>query len=171
MVEISLSGSGGGSGWATAPGYPTGPRPAIRSNPFLLEQLLGVHHERGILVAATASSWSFDTERVDQEEPIALGPEAAAQARLATLSSAERELLGRAVAMGSVSWAGGVVALGHIGADPWDPTMVLAPDLSIEETKRLLVSLQERGLLGQVSAQPWMRQKKNLVLVVMPCPQ
>jgi len=31
MVEISLSGSGGGSGWATAPGYPTSPsRPRPR---------------------------------------------------------------------------------------------------------------------------------------------
>ena len=127
-------------------------RAAIESggNPFLLEQLLGVYYEHGILVAATVSSWSFDTERAG-EEPIALGPEAAAQARMATLSSAERELLGRAVAMGSVFWAGGVVALGRIGADPWDPTMVFAPDPSIEETKRLLVSLQERGFLDQVS--------------------
>jgi len=125
-------------------------RAAIESggNPFLLEQLLGVYHEHGILVAATASSWLFDLERADQE-PIALGPEAAAQARVATLSSAERELLGRAVAMGPVFWAGGVVALGRIGADPWDPTMVFAPDPSIEETRRLAVSLQERGFLQQ----------------------
>jgi tetratricopeptide (TPR) repeat protein len=123
-------------------------RAAIESggNPFLLEQLLGVYHEHGILVAATASSWLFDTERADQE-PLALGPEAAAQARVATLSSAERELLGRAVAMGPVFWAGGVVALGRIGADPWDPTIVFGPDPSIEQTKRLVVSLQERGFV------------------------
>ncbi|HJX54353.1 MAG TPA: tetratricopeptide repeat protein, partial [Polyangia bacterium] len=123
-------------------------RAAIESggNPFLLEQLLGVYHEHGILVAATASSWLFDMERADQE-PVALAPEAAAQARVATLSSAERELLGRAVAMGPVFWAGGVVALGRIGADPWDPTIVFAPDPSIEETRRLAVSLQERGFI------------------------
>jgi len=123
-------------------------RAAVESggNPFLLEQLLGVYHEHGILVAATASSWLFDTDRADQE-PLALGPEAAAQARMATLSSAERELLGRAVAMGPVFWAGGVVALGRIGADPWDPTIVFAPDPSIEQTKRLAVSLQERGFV------------------------
>ena len=125
-------------------------RAAIESggNPFLLEQLLGVYHEHGILVAATARSWSFDSERARQE-PIALGPEAAAQARLATLSSAERELLGRALAMGSVFWVGGVVVLGRIGADPWDSTIVFAPDPSIEETKRLLVSLRERGFVDQ----------------------
>ncbi len=127
-------------------------RAAIESggNPFLLEELLGVYHEHGILVAATASSWLFDMERADQE-PIALGPEAAAQARVATLSSAERELLGRAVAMGPVFWAGGVVALGRIGADPWDPTIVFAPDPSIEETKRLALSLQERGFIEPAS--------------------
>ena len=128
-------------------------RAAIESggNPFLLEQLLGVYHEHGILVAATASSWLFDMERAGQE-PITLGPEAAAQARVATLSSAERELLGRGVAMGPVFWAGGVVAMGRIGADPWDPTMVFAPDPSIEETKRLAVSLQERGFIQQANA-------------------
>ena len=123
-------------------------RAAIESggNPFLLEQLLGVYREHGILVAATASSWLFDMERADQE-PVALGPEAAAQARVATLSFAERELLGRAVAVGPVFWTGAVVALGRIGADPWDPTMVFAPDPSIEETKRLILSLQERGFV------------------------
>ena len=127
-------------------------RAAIESggNPYLLEQLLRVYHEHGILVAATASSWLFNIERADQE-PIALGSEAAAQARMASLSSAERELLGRAVAMGAVFWAGGVVALGRIGADPWDPTLVFAPDPSIEETKRLLVSLKERGFVQEAS--------------------
>jgi len=127
-------------------------RAAIESggNPFLLEQLLGVYHEHGILVAATASSWLFDLERADQE-PLALGPEAAAQARVTTLSSAERELLGRAVAMGPLFWTGGVVAMGRIGADPWDPTIVFAPDPSIEQTKRLALSLQERGFVHPVA--------------------
>jgi tetratricopeptide (TPR) repeat protein len=126
-------------------------RAAVESggNPYLLEQLLGVYHQHGILVAATESAWSFNVDRAEQE-PVVLGPEAAAQARVATLSAAERELLGRAVAMGPVFWAGGVVALGRMGADPWDPTMVFAPDPSIEETKRLLASLQERGFVQEV---------------------
>ena len=68
-------------------------RAAIESggNPFLLEQLLGVYHEHGILVAATASSWLFDMERADQE-PLALGPEAAA----VQFRDAVREAIGRA---------------------------------------------------------------------------
>ena len=123
-------------------------RAAIESggNPFLLEQLLGIYHEHGILVAATENAWRFDLERADQE-PLVLGPEAAAQAKVATLSSAERELLARASAMGPVFWVGGVVALGRIGAEPWDPTMVFTPDSSIGETKRLLSSLKERDLV------------------------
>jgi tetratricopeptide (TPR) repeat protein len=123
-------------------------RAAIESggNPNLLEQLLGIYHEHGILVAATENAWRFDLERADQE-PLVLGPEAAAQAKVATLSSAERELLARAAAMGPVFWVGGVVALGRIGAEPWDPTMVFTPDPSIGETKRLLSALKDRDLV------------------------
>jgi predicted ATPase len=101
-------------------------RAAVESggNPFLLEQLLGVYHQHGILVAATENAWAFDLDRAEHE-PLALGPEAAAQARVATLSAAERELLGRAAALGPVFWAGGVVALpwarcsGRVGSWPW----------------------------------------------------
>ena len=123
-------------------------RAAIESggNPFLLEQLLAVYHQYGILVAATENAWSFDWDRAEQE-PLVLCPEAAAQARVATLSAAERELLGRAVAMGPVFWIGGVVALGRMGAEPLDPNMVFTPDPSIEETRRLLLSLEERGFV------------------------
>jgi tetratricopeptide (TPR) repeat protein len=125
-------------------------RAAIESggNPYLLEQLLGVYHQHGILVAATENAWAFDLDRAEQE-PVVLCPEAAAQGRVATLSAAERELLGRAAAMGPVFWAGAVVALGRMGADPWDPTMVFAPDPSIEETKRMLISLRDRGFVQE----------------------
>jgi tetratricopeptide (TPR) repeat protein len=125
-------------------------RAAIESggNPYLLEQLLGVYHQHGILVAATETAWAFDLDRAEQEQ-LVLCPEAAAQARVATLSAAERELLGRAAAMGPVFWAGGIVALGRMGADPWDPIMVFSPDPSIEETKRLLLSLQDRGFIQE----------------------
>jgi tetratricopeptide (TPR) repeat protein len=55
--------------------------------------------------------------------------------------------------MGNIFWTGGVVALGRLGTDPWDPTMVFAPDPSIEETKRLLGLLAERGYVKSVEPQ------------------
>ena len=52
--------------------------------------------------------------------------------------------------MGDMFWAGGLVALARLGAEPWDPTLVFAPDPSIEESKRLIGLLTERGYLNPI---------------------
>ncbi len=126
-------------------------RAAIESggNPSLLLELLAAYHEHGILACDTADAWQFDAERADCEGPL-LGPDVKAAARVAELSPVERDLLGRAAAMGELFWAGGLVALGRLGAEPWDPTLVFAPDPSIEESKRLIALLTERGYLKRV---------------------
>jgi tetratricopeptide (TPR) repeat protein len=128
-------------------------RAAIESggNPFLLEQLLRVYLQHGILVAETGSSFRFDVERASQEQP-ELSPEAAAQARLGELSPAERDLLARGLAFGPVFWTGAVVALGRLGAEPWDATTVFAPDPAIAEVKRMLELLAERDYLVTMPA-------------------
>jgi tetratricopeptide (TPR) repeat protein len=123
-------------------------RAAIESggNPFLLEQLLRVYLQHGILVAETDNAFRFDVERA-ADERLALGPEEAAHARIAELSPAERDLLARGVAFGPVFWTGGVVALGRLGAEPWDATTVFAPDPNIAEVRRMLGLLAERDYL------------------------
>jgi len=126
-------------------------RAAVESagNPSLLLQLLAVYHEHGILACDTKDAWLFDGDRADREGP-ALCPEACAGARVAELSLSERGLLARAAAMGRVFWTGGVIAVGRLGTDPWDPTLVFAPDPSIEETKRMLALLAERGYIRRL---------------------
>jgi tetratricopeptide (TPR) repeat protein len=128
-------------------------RAAIESggNPFLLEQLLRVYLQHGILVAETGSAFRFDVVRASQESPD-LSPEEAAQARVAELSPAERDLLERGVAFGPVFWSGGVVALGRLGAEPWDAGSVFARDPAIAEMKRLLELLAERDYLVKLPA-------------------
>jgi tetratricopeptide (TPR) repeat protein len=128
-------------------------RAAVESggNPSLLVQLLAAYHEHGILASDTKDAWLFDSDRADRAGSI-LCPEVEASSRVADLSPAERGLLARAAAMGRVFWAGGVVALGRLGADPWDPTLVFAPDPSIDETKRMLGLLAERGYLMKVDS-------------------
>lgn len=123
-------------------------RAAIESggNPFLLEQLLRVYEQHGILVAETGDNWWFDFDRASRERPD-VSPAAAAQARVADLSPAERDVLVRAASFGMTFWTGGVIALGRLGAEPWDATTVFAPDPAIEETRRVLASLEERGYL------------------------
>jgi tetratricopeptide (TPR) repeat protein len=125
-------------------------RAAVESggNPSLLIELLCAYHEHGILACTTADTWQFDLERAETEGPH-LGPEARAATRVAELSPAERELLARAIAMGEIFWTGGLVALGRLGAEPWDPTLVFAPDPSIEESKRMIGLLAERGYVNK----------------------
>jgi tetratricopeptide (TPR) repeat protein len=128
-------------------------RAAIESGgiPSLLIELLSAYYEHGILACDTQDAWLFDGGRAEREAP-ALGPEAGVGSRVAELSLSERELLARAAAMGNMFWTGGVVALGRLGAEPWDPTLVFAPDPSIEETKRMLLLLAERGYLKQAKS-------------------
>jgi tetratricopeptide (TPR) repeat protein len=136
---------------ALAPGLSE--RAAIESkgNPLLLGQLLRMYQQNGILVTKEARTWTFDADRAAQVRP-QLSPEAAAQAHLAELSPAERDVLVRAAAMGPTFWPGALVALARMGADPWDPNSVFAPDPSIEATKRICAALAEAGFVHQAAS-------------------
>ena len=131
---------------ALAPGLPE--RAAIESggNPYLLLRLLAAYQEHGVLLPELERNWWFDEERAPLIS-LELDPEASANARVAQLAPAERDLLTRAAAFGSVFWTGGVVALGRLVAEPPDPTAVFAPDPAIEEVRSLLARLAERDLV------------------------
>jgi hypothetical protein len=128
-------------------------RAAVESggNPSLLSELLCAYHEHGILACDTKDAWLFDGDRAERESPV-LSTEVEACARVSVLNPSERELLSRAAAMGNIFWTGGLIALGRLGAEPWDPTLVFAPDPSIEETKRMVGSLAERGYLKKAES-------------------
>lgn len=120
-------------------------------NPFLLEQLLRVYRQHGMLVAETAEAWTFDAMRAGREHMV-MTVEEAAQARIGALTAAERDVLARGAATGSTFWTGCVVALGRIAAEPLDPTAVFAPDQTIDEIRRTLGSLAERDYLVMVAS-------------------
>jgi tetratricopeptide (TPR) repeat protein len=139
----------------------TGPQPlpkalldraAIESagNPFLLEQLLHLYSRHGVLVAETGEGWWFDEERAEAER-MTLGPEEAAQSRIASLTAVERDLLARAATFGPIFWTGGVIALGRMCAEPLDPTTVFAADAAIPEIRGLLQGLAGRDILTGAS--------------------
>jgi tetratricopeptide (TPR) repeat protein len=119
-------------------------------NPAVLLELISAYHEHGILACDTADTWEFDVERA-QSVGLQLRPEVNASARIAELNLAERELLARAAAMGEIFWTGGVVALGRLGAEPWDPTLVFSPDPSIEECRRMIGLLAERDYVRRAA--------------------
>jgi tetratricopeptide (TPR) repeat protein len=127
-------------------------RAAVESggNPSLLSELLRAYHEHGILACDTQDAWLFDEDKAERQGSVL--PEIQASARVAALSPSERDLLARASTMGNIFWPGALVALGRLGADPWDPTMVFAPDPSIEESKRMISLLAERGYLRKAES-------------------
>jgi tetratricopeptide (TPR) repeat protein len=128
---------------ALAPGLAERAAQESGGNPFLLEQLLRVYQQHGLLVAETGRNWWFDYDRAELVS-LNLEPEAVAHARVAELSGAERDLLARAAVFGPVFWTGGVVALGRMGSEPPDCTAVFAPDPTINEVRTMLASLAER---------------------------
>ncbi len=142
----------------TLGGFPDPPAPEVApalldraasesgGNPFMLEQLLGVYHQHGVMAAPTGEAWWFDFDRA-VDESMALTPEQAAHARISQLSPAERDVLARGAAFGPVFWTGGVVALGRLRAEPVDPAAVFGPDPAISEIRQLLDGLAARGYL------------------------
>jgi tetratricopeptide (TPR) repeat protein len=115
-------------------------------NPFMLEQLLTVYHQHGILAATTGEGWWFDFDRATHES-MALTPEEAAHVRISQLTPAERDVLARGAAFGPVFWTGGVVAVGRLRAEPADPAAVFGPDAAIVEIRHILENLAGRDYL------------------------
>jgi len=115
-------------------------------NPSLLQQLLRVYRQYGILTLEDGIGWMIDLDRVVREAMV-ITPEEAANKRISALSHAERALLGRGATFGETFWTGGLVALGRLGAEPVDTVRVFAPDATISEIQQMLGSLRDRGYL------------------------
>jgi tetratricopeptide (TPR) repeat protein len=83
-------------------------------NPALLEQMVRVFHDMGVLQTedpfAESEVWTVHLERLD-EVKLPMNVEDAVGARIAALSPEERRVLERAATMGSVFWLGGLVTL------------------------------------------------------------
>ena len=116
-------------------------------NPLLLEQMVRIFHDKGVLRETTELSsepvWAVDLAELASAR-LPLTVEDAVDARLAALDSKERSLLEHGAAMGSVFWSGALVALGRSGRDApelWDA------DDDVTHTHRLLADLVERDYL------------------------
>jgi tetratricopeptide (TPR) repeat protein len=82
-------------------------------NPALVEQIVRIYHEAGVLVATDDfddERWTIHPDKLAQVR-LPFTVEDAVAARIASLLPEDRELLERAAAMGGVFWLGGLVAL------------------------------------------------------------
>ncbi len=89
-------------------------------NPMLLEQMLRVYHDKGVLEEVHELSeeprWAVHLDRLDQAE-LPLTIEDAIHARIGALSIYERRVLELAATMGSVFWTNGLIPLLRTGAE------------------------------------------------------
>ncbi|MEO6952723.1 MAG: tetratricopeptide repeat protein [Polyangia bacterium] len=108
-------------------------------NPFFIEELVRVFLSNGTIVSMSTpegEKWRIDQARAAQAElPISI--EGAIQARIAALSTTERELLERAASLGSVFWLGALVVLGR------DVASTGPRSFGIEERARIEATLDE----------------------------
>jgi tetratricopeptide (TPR) repeat protein len=89
-------------------------------NPALLEQIVRIYHDTGVLEVTDDfgdEHWSIHPAKL-AEVKLPLSVRDAVQARIASLTSDERELLERASTMGSVFWLGGLVAIQRQSQSP-----------------------------------------------------
>jgi tetratricopeptide (TPR) repeat protein len=118
-------------------------------NPALLEQIVRVYHDRGVVEIADDfedEQWMIHVERLATVS-LPLTVEDAVQARIAALAPVERSLLERAASMGGVFWVGGLVAIQRVpGAPPdvWEGGDA-AEDVVV--VRRRLAELVERDYL------------------------
>lgn len=89
-------------------------------NPALLEQIVRIYHETGVLEVTDDfedERWDIHADKLEHVK-LPMSVQDAVQARIAALAPEERELLERAAAMGGVFWLGGLVAIRRQGEAP-----------------------------------------------------
>lgn len=95
-------------------------------NPLLLEQMVRIYHDKGVLEEITVLSeepkWRVDLEKLEHAKlPVTI--EDAVSSRIGALDAFELTLLEQAAAMGSVFWSGAFVPLARMGREApplWD---------------------------------------------------
>ncbi|NUO52949.1 MAG: tetratricopeptide repeat protein [Polyangiaceae bacterium] len=118
-------------------------------NPALLDQMLRLYHDRGVLEEESALAdkprWTVHLDRLDAAE-LPLTVEDAIGARLSALSGFERKVLELAATMGSVFWSAGLVPLlrtGHEAPELWK----VGTDDDFSKLKAALTELEHRDYI------------------------
>ena len=108
-----------------------------RGNPFFIEELVRVFHANGtVTLGGEGGRWRIDLTRA-LEASLPMSVEEAIQARIASLSPVERDLLEKAATLGSVFWLGALVVLHRLEHPDG------ARDSSVGERARIEATLQE----------------------------
>ena len=117
-------------------------------NPALLEQIVRIYHDTGVLEVTDDfedERWTANVGRLASVE-LPLTVHDAVQVRVAALAPRERALLERAAAMGGVFWVGGLMAIQRLDAPPPEVWEGGEAD-DVVACHRVLLDLVERDYL------------------------
>ncbi len=114
-------------------------------NPYLLRQLVRAYETHGVIHGTEAGRWEADLSRLE-EAHLPLDVEQAIEARVASLSAAERELLERAASLGGgVFWLGALMAIERSGRPA--PELWGGQDSLLVHYEELLADLAARDFV------------------------
>lgn len=116
-------------------------------NPFFLEQLVQILKENRTIEQDAKGLWEIHIEKLKGLR-LPLSVEEAIQVRNGALTPAERDVLEKALCMGSVFWLGGLVALGRLDLKP-PPIWGGTEDVAIQ-IRELLDGLVKRDYIMQI---------------------
>lgn len=117
-------------------------------NPALLEQMVRIYHDRGVLEITDDfedERWTIHPAKLASVK-LPLTVEDAVQARIAALGPRERGLLERAASMGGVFWLGGLIAIERL-ADPPPEVWEGGEADDVVAVRQMLGDLVERDYL------------------------
>ncbi|RYG69269.1 tetratricopeptide repeat protein, partial [bacterium] len=123
-------------------------------NPALLEQMVRIYLDSGVLEAHTADPtdiaaedrFSIHPEKLAQVR-LPLTVEDAVQARIAALAPTERTTLERAAAMGGVFWLGGLVSIDRLLSEATPDLWRVDHESDVDRIRAVLATLRERDYI------------------------
>ncbi len=86
-------------------------------NPFFLEQVVRMYLENNTIRILEDGTWKIDLDNIDTTD-LPLTVEDAVQARIASLTPAERKVLEQAAVVGPIFWLGALVAIERTHREP-----------------------------------------------------
>jgi predicted ATPase len=116
-------------------------------NPYFIEQIVKMLLENSTVAQSADGKWRVNLERLSSVR-LPMSVEEAIQARIGALTPAERDMLEKACAFGSVFWLGGLVSLSRADSDPpeiWGGSADLAPHI-----RDVITGLVQRDYIMEV---------------------
>lgn len=117
-------------------------------NPFFIEELVRALLANGT-ITVEGERWAIDIERADQVD-LPVSVEEAVQARIASLSAAERDVLEKAAVLGSVFWLEALICFSRLQREVEQPGDLWLANVEPSTIRDLLDDLVEQDFLLRI---------------------